>query len=930
MIIHSAHYWLLALLAVAGLAPLAQAVALAAPSNCTAVTYNATATTASIDISWNDNSTTETEWYIQYSIGNGAFNLLASIPATTTASTGGYSVTWSAAALGTVYHFKILAYDGTNYSGASNVATVGTFDLNGPINLSVTAVDPFNVIMSWEEGSTAETGFAIESRTGTGPWEYLGYLNPNTLSCGPFSLINPLGTFSFRIRAFKGSAPTTPGSPAGANVSAYSNEAAVTAAAYTLTATAAPYLPTISLSWPNIQNEDGYQIWYKAEGDVAFELLKSVAANVTSDQVTVPTLASSMAYSFLIKPYAGSVYMGESSIATITVNPFTLAATTDQCQHLINLTWPDIQSEDGYQIWYKAEGETSFALLKSVAADVTSDQIPAPELDSSVTLSFIVAPYSGTTIMLESNIATLTINGTPRMTSPPGTSDVAGAAFSHTFTHVNGGAVSSHTLTGVPSTLTFNNTTGVLSGVFPALGNYTLNYTLAFTNGCSLTQTFTIRVRPPQGAPLIGTLIPAWSAAVGASRTTPLVGTFSDPEAESAVRVDTTLGVMDFILFDTATPATVTNFKDYVSTGKYSDVLFHRSMSDFVIQAGGFKATGTGTGSSFTSMVTALAVVNEPGIANLRGTVSMAKLPGDPNSATSQFFVSVADNRGTYPNGLDYQNGGFTVFGRVAGNGMAVADAINTLPQGNYTSPPADLTVDGQSAGETFSNCPMNAATAPASMDQTKLVKIHSVTSISTLSYSITGNTNPSVATADIVSGELHLLGLASGHTTITVTATDLDNLSTSQTVEVNLTDTFSTWASRNTFTGGQSGVVQNPDGDGLTNLQEYAFFGEPSVGSAGPLPATGTTGTTPATRYMTLTFPVRKFTTGLTYVVEANNQLSGAWTEVWNSASDASFSHAQVLFKVDQSDRTVVTIRDLVALATQARRFMRVKVAQN
>jgi hypothetical protein len=80
----------------------------------------------------------------------------------------------------------------------------------------------------------------------------------------------------------------------------------------------------------------------------------------------------------------------------------------------------------------------------------------------------------------------------------------------------------------------------------------------------------------------------------------------------------------------------------------------------------------------------------------------------------------------------------------------------------------------------------------------------------------------------------------------------------------------------------------------------------------------------------MTLTFPVRKFTTGLTYVVESNNQLSGAWTEVWNSASDASFSHAQVLFKVDQSDRTVVTIRDLAALATQARRFMRVKVAQN
>ena len=68
-------------------------------------------------------------------------------------------------------------------------------------------------------------------------------------------------------------------------------------------------------------------------------------------------------------------------------------------------------------------------------------------------------------------------------------------------------------------------------------------------------------------------------------------------------------------------------------------------------------------------------MVNEPGIANEFGTISMAKLGGDPNSATSQFFVSLGDNRAN----LDYQNGGFTVFGRVAGNGMAVAQAISNL-----------------------------------------------------------------------------------------------------------------------------------------------------------------------------------------------------------------------------------------------------------
>ena len=79
----------------------------------------------------------------------------------------------------------------------------------------------------------------------------------------------------------------------------------------------------------------------------------------------------------------------------------------------------------------------------------------------------------------------------------------------------------------------------------------------------------------------------------------------------------------------------------------------------------------------------------------------------------------------------------------------------------------------------------MNAASAPISMDQTKLMKVNSVTTIPTLSHSITGNTNPSAASASIVSGQLRLVSLAGGHTTFTVTATDLDGLTATQTVPV-------------------------------------------------------------------------------------------------------------------------------------------------
>ncbi len=64
---------------------------------------------------------------------------------------------------------------------------------------------------------------------------------------------------------------------------------------------------------------------------------------------------------------------------------------------------------------------------------------------------------------------------------------------------------------------------------------------------------------------------------------------------------------------------------------------------------------------------------------NVRGTVAMAKLPTDPDSATSQWFINLADNSGP-PNNLDTTNGGFTVFGVVSAAGMTTADAIAALP----------------------------------------------------------------------------------------------------------------------------------------------------------------------------------------------------------------------------------------------------------
>ena len=140
---------------------------------------------------------------------------------------------------------------------------------------------------------------------------------------------------------------------------------------------------------------------------------------------------------------------------------------------------------------------------------------------------------------------------------------------------------------------------------------------------------------------------------------------------ERVVRFSGNLGEFDLELFGDRAPHTVRNFLNYVESGRYDGTFIHRSVPGFVVQGGGFGLNGT----AIAPVETDAAVVNEPGISNTRGTVAMAKLGGDPDSATSQWFINLADNSGI----LDQQNGGFTVFGRVVGNGMAVADRVAGL-----------------------------------------------------------------------------------------------------------------------------------------------------------------------------------------------------------------------------------------------------------
>jgi peptidyl-prolyl cis-trans isomerase A (cyclophilin A) len=155
---------------------------------------------------------------------------------------------------------------------------------------------------------------------------------------------------------------------------------------------------------------------------------------------------------------------------------------------------------------------------------------------------------------------------------------------------------------------------------------------------------------------------------------------FAAPANATIVQFQTVLGPFEVNLYDQSTPATVANFLAYVNSGAYTNSIIHRGVNGFVVQGGGFTYQGTQT---FGNVVQNAAVVNEPKFSNVRGTIAMAKLSGNANSATNQWFINVGNNSAN----LDAQNGGFTVFGQVIGNGMDVIDAMNALPKFAFSSP---------------------------------------------------------------------------------------------------------------------------------------------------------------------------------------------------------------------------------------------------
>jgi peptidyl-prolyl cis-trans isomerase A (cyclophilin A)/peptidyl-prolyl cis-trans isomerase B (cyclophilin B) len=147
--------------------------------------------------------------------------------------------------------------------------------------------------------------------------------------------------------------------------------------------------------------------------------------------------------------------------------------------------------------------------------------------------------------------------------------------------------------------------------------------------------------------------------------------------ANPQVDLDTSAGKIRLELYPDAAPKTVENFLEYVKAKHYDGTQFHRVIKGFMIQGGGY-------GSDFREKPTRGPIVNEAeksskaGLLNVPGTIAMART-GEPNSATAQFFINVADNKFLNYRDPSVAGIGYTVFGKVI-QGMDVVEKIAQAP----------------------------------------------------------------------------------------------------------------------------------------------------------------------------------------------------------------------------------------------------------
>ncbi|GAA3951760.1 peptidylprolyl isomerase [Allohahella marinimesophila] len=152
------------------------------------------------------------------------------------------------------------------------------------------------------------------------------------------------------------------------------------------------------------------------------------------------------------------------------------------------------------------------------------------------------------------------------------------------------------------------------------------------------------------------------------------------------VKLETSMGDIYIELNHEKAPKTAANFEKYVKEGFYDGTIFHRVISNFMVQGGGFEP-------GMQTKKTGEPIQNEAdnGLGNKKGTVAMARTM-DPHSASAQFFINVADNGFLDHSAKTTEGWGYAVFGEVV-KGMDIVDkirSVETTVKGMHQDVPAD------------------------------------------------------------------------------------------------------------------------------------------------------------------------------------------------------------------------------------------------
>lgn len=741
---------------------------------------------------------------------------------------------------------------GTGYSTAPTVTLVAKLEpvlVDKDPSPTVTDLEDGRILLSWKDNSSTEQNFLVRARefkTGATdsdwidiyllPFNQTSVIIPTLFVANQQPLFIPGKAYDFQVRATRNN-----------NIERTNSADCVPITMPALKAPSGLNASTVDetqvrVTWSdNSTKETGYEVEFRSitsGSNPPFQLAGTVGENTNS--VTVPVSQNStiefrvravFAYTATGASTETKVY-SDFSTGSAQATTQTFAAPTELtavpspgAASTILLTWKDNSLvESGFDILARQAGSSaSFKFARAVQSNITSVSVDSiagtvgtdgrptstdfVKLTPGTDYEFVVRAVGNSEdiVSLSSNTATATPRVGFTMTRLYHPAQV-GQIFNYQLNTSSTVARTGWTVTSLPLGLSFNSTSGLISGTPQSAGVFLCPLTATFSNGVTATATLTLRVVGNPGVPLAGGPIPNITVGLNSPAFINLADKFTDPDAETAVRMETSRGNIDLMLFPSLAPKAVANFLAYVNAGDYNNVIFHRALDNFVLQAGSVRAVASPN--TFTSVGRRASPENEPGISNLRGTISSAKVGarnssfvsgnltidrddtygyiGLPNSATTDFFLNLVNNASN----LDNQNGGFTTFGRMTTASLAVMDQIAALPKGNYSSssPERRLNVDGSFIP--FATIPMNADTAPVSMDASKAVRIINASVIPTFTYTV-DNVSADKATVVVDNGQLKVTGLAEGSRSVNVTARDLDGNTVSQSFTVTVTPGF-------------------------------------------------------------------------------------------------------------------------------------------